>query len=257
MFRMKKLFFFAMLAVAALAVSCNKDDDTEVSGDLVGVWTMNVESTHYFKVGFDAKGKFDWQVLGVSERRETGKYTLDGKVAVLKTEKHYDRWDDNAGVEYKDRWFEKSGMENETRTLTITDVKPGVLCFYMKDDPMFGDMLGKVILFLEDIDQKISTSDLAGTWIYKDESGTELARYNFSGNSYSRLVKSDHSNHVTIWEDSGTWSYSKGKITFSGCEYPELASLRAYLDGDTLYVANLLEWDFYSAAYECIKTKNQ
>ena len=121
----------------------------------------------------------------------------------------------------------------------------------------FGDMLGKVILFLEDIDQKISTSDLAGTWIYKDESGTELARYNFSGNSYSRLVKSDHSNHVTIWEDSGTWSYSKGKITFSGCEYPELASLRAYLDGDTLYVANLLEWDFYSAAYECIKTKNQ
>lgn len=44
---MKKLFFFAMLAVAALAVSCNKDDDTEVSGDLVGVWTMNVESTHY------------------------------------------------------------------------------------------------------------------------------------------------------------------------------------------------------------------
>ncbi len=50
MLRMKKLFFFAMLAVAALAVSCNKDDDTEVSGDTLYVANLlewDFDSTAY------------------------------------------------------------------------------------------------------------------------------------------------------------------------------------------------------------------
>ena len=84
--------------------SCDKDTSEK---SLVGTWSINEESSHWFQVSFDAKGNFDWQLLGVSEMRETGTYSLNDDEIVLKTQKYYDRWDDATGTEYSDRCIER------------------------------------------------------------------------------------------------------------------------------------------------------
>ena len=144
--------FFVILTIvlaAAVYVACEKEDDKKDDSGIVGTWTMDAESSHYFKVSFDAKGNFDWQVLGVSEFRETGTYTKEEDVITLKTKKYYDRWDDATGTQYKDKWIEKSGKpeagypEDYTgnRTIKVKVLKQGFLLCDIVNDPQFGNAL--------------------------------------------------------------------------------------------------------------------
>ncbi len=249
---MKKFVsLFAALAMVLSFASCNKDGDES----LVGTWKPNEESSHWFQVSFDAKGGFEWQILGVSEMRETGTYTQTDQEIVLTTKKYYDRWDDATGTEYKDRWIEKPGIPQSgypddfkgVRTLTIHLFKDGFLHCAIKGDNMFGDMLDHAFLFKVGLDQKLTADKIKGTWVAKDAKGTELARYTFNGNNYSRLVKDDTS-HDVIWEDSGTWTYSNGKISLKGGEYE--TDHRVFLDGDSFYITHSMDWGFDSSGYQ-------
>lgn len=242
----------AMAAVLSLA-SCDKDN-TEKS--LVGTWTVNEESSHWFQVSFDAKGNFDWQILGVSEMRETGSYSINGDEIVLKTKKYYDRWDDETGTEYSDKWIDKHGKPsagypdefNGVRTLIIYYLNDGFLHCAIKGDNMFGDMLSNAFLFKKDMDQKLNGGKIKGTWVAKDSKGTELGKYVFDGSNFSRIVRDDTGSHDIIWQDSGTWSYSKGKISFNGSEYD--TDSRVFLDGDTFYISHSMDWGFDSSGYK-------
>jgi len=243
---------FAGLAMALTLASCDKENTDK---DLDGTWTTNKESTHWFQVSFDAKGNFDWQILGVSEMRETGTYTVNGDEIVLTTKKYYDRWDDATGTEYSDRWIEKKGKPvsgygddfTGVRTLTVRVLKDGFLYCAIKGDNMFGDMLEHAFLFKDSMDQKLDAGKLKGKWVAKDEKGTEVAWYEFNGSSYSRLVKSDSAGHGIIWQDSGTWSYSKGIISVTGGEYD--GEFRVFLDGNTLYLTHYMDWGFFCSGY--------
>jgi len=243
----------ASLAFVLSLASCNKDD---ASNSLVGTWTINEESSHWFQVSFDAKGNFDWQMLGVSEMRETGSYSVNGDEIVLKTQKYYDRWDDETGTEYSDRWIDKHGKPssgypddfNGVRTISIHYLKDGFLHCAIKGDNMFGDMLDNAFLFKEGMDQKLSADKIKGTWVAKDSKGTELGKYVFDGKNFSRTVRSDNGSHDIIWQESGTWTYSKGKISFKGSEYD--TDLRVFLDGDSFFIAHSMDWGFSCSGYE-------
>ena len=245
---------FAAMAMVLAFASCGKE--TEEENSLVGTWKTNRESSHWFLVSFDDKGGFDWQVLGVSEMRETGSYTSSDSEIVLKTKKYYDRWDDATGTEYADRWIEKPGKPSAgypddfkgVRTLTIHLLKDGFLHCAIKGDNMFGDMLEHAFLFKDGSDQKLNADIIKGTWVAKDSRGTELGRYVFNGSNYSRVVRSDNGNHNVIWDDSGTWTYSKGIISFRKGEYE--TDNRVFLDGDSFYIAHSMDWGFSSSGYE-------
>ena len=262
---MKRLIYMAIVAMTALAVSCNKDNGGEEGTDtgIVGTWTMHAESAHYFQVSLDAKGSFDWQVLGVSEFRETGSYNMDGDVITLETKKYYDRWDDATGTEYKDKWIEKDGMPsagypeefNGKRTMNIKVLKHGFIRCALVNDPQFGDALKDVYLFLVGSNQGLKPSDLDGTWIYANAAGAEVAKVVFNGNKYSRKVYMEYQGKVSdlAWDDLGTWSYDKGVITFSGAEYESIASFRIFLDDNKLYISNPLDWGFDAGGYTYVK----
>lgn len=243
----------ASMAFVLSLASCNKDDANK---SLVGTWTINEESSHWFQVSFDAKGNFDWQILGVSEMRETGSYSVNGDEIVLKTQKYYDRWDDETGTEYSDRWIDKHGKPssgypddfNGVRTISIQYLKDGFLHCAIKGDNMFGDMLDNAFLFKEGMDQKLSADKIKGTWVAKDSKGTELGKYVFDGKNFSRTVRSDNGSHDIIWQESGTWTYSKGKISFKGSEYD--TDLRVFLDGDSFFIAHSMDWGFSSSGYK-------
>lgn len=240
-----------LAAVLALA-SCDKENTEK---GLVGTWKTYGESSHWFQVNLDAKGNFDWQLLGVSEFRETGTYTVSDDVIVLKTKKYYDRWDDETGTEYKDKWIDKHGKPqggypddfNGVRTIKIKLLKDGFMRYALEGDNNFGDMLKDGFFFKENLDQKLDGSKLKGKWVAKDDNGKEVGYYEFNGNSFSRVVKSDDGNYSIFWQDSGNWSYSKGKISFSNSEYDETFGI--FLDGDTLYISHSMDWGFRSGGY--------
>lgn len=250
------LTIVAGLAMALTLASCDKENAEK---EVVGTWKTNGEDAHFFQVSFDAKGNFDWQVLGASEARETGTYTNSDNTLVLTTKKYYDRWDDATGTEYKDKWIEKKGKPGAgyaddyagVRTLTIHLLKDGFMYCSLKGDNMFGDMLETTFLFKDSIDQKLTADKLKGTWKAKDASGRELAQYEFNGKNYSRLVKSDNQGNGVIWQDSGTWSYSKGVITFAGGDYD--AGFKVFLDGNKLYLSHSINWGFQSSGYIYVK----
>lgn len=243
----------AAVAVILSLASCNKD---KTENGLVGTWTVNEESSHWFQVSFDAKGNFDWQLLGISELRETGSYSLNDDEIVLKTQKYYDRRDDATGTEYKDKWFDKHGKPssgypdefNGVRTINIRYLKDGFLHCAIKGDNMFGNMLDDAFLFNKGMDQKLSADKIKGTWIATDSKGTELGKYVFSGSNFSRIVKSDTGSHEIIWQESGTWTYSKGIISFKGSDYD--TDLRVFLDGDSFYISHSMDWGFSCSGYE-------
>lgn len=263
---MKRFLSILAVALAALTllVSCDKEKGGEERSDIVGTWTMHQESTHYFQVSFDAKGNFDWQVLGVSELRETGSYTMVDGIITLNTEKYYDRWDDSSGTEYKDRWIEKKGKPvagypddfNGKRTIKVVKLMDGLMLCKISNDPMFGDFLSGAYLFLDGYDQSLASSDLDGTWIYKNAAGQVVSKYDFKGKNYSRKVYIEYRGSVNPMpecEDSGTWTYNKGIITLEGSESLAFATARIFLSGSTLYVSNPLDWGFDVNGYTYTK----
>lgn len=243
----------AGLALALALASCDKENTEK---DLVGTWKTCGESSHWHQVSFDAKGNFDWQLLGVSEMRETGTYTVSEDEIVLTTKKYYDRWDDATGTEYQDRWIEKKGKPEAgygddfkgVRTIKIRLLKDGFMRYALEGDNMYGDMLKDGFFFRDNLDQKLDGGKLKGKWVAKDEKGKEVGFYEFNGNTFSRVVKSDDGNYNVEWEDSGNWSYSKGKISFTGKGVYE-ETFGIFLDGDELYISHSMDWGFRCGGY--------
>ena len=174
---------------------------------------------------------------------------------------YYDRWDDEKGEEYSDRWFGKQdiGVNSEysgNRSCKILLQKDGFMAVDIINDYFFGNALKQTYLYKDGFDQHLKASDLSGTWVSTHSSGTKVGVYVFSGSNYSRWAKTINASGGDVEEaysDSGTWSYSKGVVSFKSSTGWGPATQHVYLDGGKLYIGNTSSLGFSILGYEYVK----
>ena len=180
----EKIFYIAIVAFAALTVSCGKEntrddpDDGGKDAGIIGTWLMRADEYHYFDVTFKKDGTYEWTWDGASGRlQDTGTYKYENKVATMTATRFFEE-------DYESKQMKAADMPEDwskVRTLTFIENKGAVAWvswkndFFMpSSDDFRGEDLGAIIVFKEGADLGIKKADLIGTWEIKDEAGAEV-----------------------------------------------------------------------------------
>lgn len=211
---MKKIFgILAIALAAAVFVACEKDDDKGgVDYEIVGSWSGDPQEYHYPMATFKKDGSYVWEWGGIHKLKDTGTYTYEDKVIVMKASAYY---------EEEDGEYKKMNVSEEyasDRKCVVNEINDGLMDVVVKDDFFMGggDEGFPYVLFRDGLDQKISASDLKGTWDAFYEDGKVMARLIFDGSNYTEYdVWGWSSTNLQASKEVGSWAYKKGTLTLT------------------------------------------
>ena len=213
---MKRIFFFAAMALATLLAGCNPDDGADNQGNqltpdkLVGSWLMTGED---FSVRLVFLGRDEWTQSG-SNGETSGTYTLDGDVLTMKM---------------------GDSITNQMRVIMLYDYNVLVLRLQAVNDEPFGSPDAFGLYYRENTPVAAPQADIQGKWFWYMPGDTNSVRgaLEFSGNTFDFIIP--------VWHQRmrGTYQYVNGKAQFHVTEF----MVREYMGDDDLSVGNLYaEW---------------
>ena len=263
---MKKYLFAALAAFALLAISCDKDENGNVSqSDLLCTWYMPGEEYHPSIVTFEKNGNYTWEYGGITGMKDTGTYSISGDVITFKISTFWEietDWVDghpaNIG-EWKKVTDERINDLPRTRTATVHVLAKPLLIWSIKNDWFYGggEEDGAFLMFMSSnkdemkLDKPVTESDLQGEWEYKDDNGKLQGRLIAKGNKFTAysLGTAYHSDatgteeptiHYYVTKEVGTFSVNGNEFTVN---YETMYSSAKYDLVDGVWVNEYAEFD--------------
>lgn len=197
---MKKYLFAALAAFALLAISCDKDENGNVSqSDLLCTWYMPGEEYHPSIVTFEKNGNYTWEYGGITGLKDTGTYTISGDVITFKISDFWQietDWVDGHPANVGE-WSKMSAEETKelprNRTVTVHVLAKPLLIWSVKNDWFYGggEEDGAFLMFMSsnkeelNIGQPVTESDMQGEWEGKNDNGKLVSRLIVSGNKFT------------------------------------------------------------------------
>lgn len=216
---MKRLIYMAIVAMTALAVSCNKENSGNTGGDdgIIGTWLMRVDEYHYFDATFKKDGSYVWEWKGAGGRlQDTGSYTYENNVVTMTASKFYEE-------DYETEEMKAADMPQDwSRVRTVTFVENlGPVAWWTWSGDHFAEnssMFGgddPVIVFKEGADLGIKSGDLKGTWEAEFDGWTERIIFEDGTFTWYSLWKSDEAEcGYSLNKDTGTWTLKGNALSF-------------------------------------------
>lgn len=213
---MKKILYSILVAVAAFAVSCSKDDGSQnEDGGFTGTWLMRANEHHYFDATFNSNGTYEWEWKGVARFKDTGSYTEKDGVITMTPEKLYESdYETGELVQVSLSDFQWSGP----RKVTILSVEGGVAWWKWEGDFLMqntDDFTGGIMIFKKGYNFNIKKSDLLGTWEIKREDGFVESRIVIGDGTFSwydAYEQPDAECGIAVRKDSGTWTLDENVL---------------------------------------------
>lgn len=208
---MKRFTTIALAIVAALFVSCNKDDSTGLEGE----WIVFRDDYHPLTITFQGSD-YDYYVKGIAPRRDKGTFSYDGQYLTLSPKEYYEldpETDKMSRINSSDATFSQHKYQVLAFDGNVLVAKSLVNDFYNE---------GMITYWTRgDDNQSLEANALKGTWV----GSTEYTKYIFifDGSSYTFY----EINHYSFLEgeewkevpgsvkEQGTWKHAKGVLSLT------------------------------------------
>ena len=221
---MKKLFYLAAAAIAAVAISCGKTNSEGPGGNnqkddgIVGTWLMRLDEYHYFNVTFKEDGSYEWLWQGAGGNRlDKGTYKLENNVITTTAKEVFE-------ADYETGEMQKSDLENwgwaGVRTITVVKQDGPVAWWSWKDDYLMQDsgFFGEdsVIIFKKGADFGIKASDLLGTWEVAADGGVDRVVFESGTVTWYTTWKTEEAEGgISATKNTGNWSLEGNVLTIN------------------------------------------